>query len=211
MKIALSLSGQPRFVKQCFENIKANIIEPNNITDIYVHIWAPKLLYQLVNNPYGTEQDIEDIRNLYKPTKTIIEEPKEFEEIVPKDSVYYLYNFVSQSMFYSIKRGMEMIDESYDCYCRLRFDLQFFHPIKFSDYNMAHANIPTVFDNRVCDHFGFGDITVKRAYENALGECKNYYLETNKFTPEEILEMSFNKNKVPITKHGWAKPVIYRG
>jgi len=39
MRIALCFSGQPRDVGACYNSFKENIIKPNNITDIFIHIW----------------------------------------------------------------------------------------------------------------------------------------------------------------------------
>lgn len=39
MKVALCLSGQPRFVKECYNGIKQNLIEPNS-ADVFIHTWS---------------------------------------------------------------------------------------------------------------------------------------------------------------------------
>ncbi len=47
MKVALCMSGQPRFLDECYESILKNIIEPNN-PDIFLHAWS----YEDENEPY---------------------------------------------------------------------------------------------------------------------------------------------------------------
>jgi len=42
IKIALCLSGQPRFFERGYEFIKKNIIDPNDNVDIFTHLWFDK-------------------------------------------------------------------------------------------------------------------------------------------------------------------------
>lgn len=39
MRVALCLSGQPRFVRECYDGIKQHLIDPNN-PDIFIHTWS---------------------------------------------------------------------------------------------------------------------------------------------------------------------------
>ena len=39
MKVALCISGQPRGLETSLEHVIKNVIEPNNIEDIFIHTW----------------------------------------------------------------------------------------------------------------------------------------------------------------------------
>ena len=49
VKIALCLTGQPRFVGECYQNIYENLIRPNGIEDVFAHIWFNK---EMCNKSY---------------------------------------------------------------------------------------------------------------------------------------------------------------
>ena len=76
MNIALLFSGQFRFVEEAYPSIKANLIDPNNIEDVFIHGWYDE---DLLEKPYKyggigqwqhqrIKRDIHEIaRDLYKP------------------------------------------------------------------------------------------------------------------------------------------------
>lgn len=80
MKIALCLSGQPRFIEETFQNIKSNLLDKYDV-DLFVHTW-----YDSIPNPYNTtphliyeKEQLEDcIKELYKPVSFKIEKQKTF-------------------------------------------------------------------------------------------------------------------------------------
>lgn len=86
MKTALLLHGQPRFVEECFNYIKTNLLIPNNC-DVFIHMWYDDAL---VNNPYKfggsggwinqrIKQNIDKkIIELYGPVSYSIEAEKSF-------------------------------------------------------------------------------------------------------------------------------------
>jgi hypothetical protein len=83
MKIALCLSGQPRFVEEAYPNIFKTIIEPND-PDVFLHAWYDKDMIgtNFVNysvngwdnnkdkSKYQKGTDLK-ILDLYKPKKYI--------------------------------------------------------------------------------------------------------------------------------------------
>jgi len=85
VKIALCLSGQPRFVSECYPSIYENIIRPNGIEDVFAHIWFNE---EMCDKPYkyggagGWEhQRISKlsphmINYFYKPKLLQVETPK---------------------------------------------------------------------------------------------------------------------------------------
>lgn len=87
MKIAICFSGEPRFVDKCHDMIKRNIIDPNNIVDVFVHTWYDnsiinkKLYTDAVSSFANSTIDLgvtDKIVDLYKPKKIIIDSPRHF-------------------------------------------------------------------------------------------------------------------------------------
>ena len=129
MRYAVQISGQPRNVKECYENIYQNIIEPNN-ADVFLHTWIDPNIFgknyianwvkkeailvqkddpnkskynDIASNPIP--HDIKEIvLTLYKPKKYLTEIPKQFEydKILDSNRAIYLDPQDSLSFFYSM-------------------------------------------------------------------------------------------------------------
>jgi hypothetical protein len=94
MKIAICFSGQPRFVSECYQGIKYNLIEANrdHHIDIFVHTWfseeiSEKILYHNEFSSFSGEAKIkktavEEIKELYNPLHLLVEPPMDFLPIV---------------------------------------------------------------------------------------------------------------------------------
>jgi hypothetical protein len=86
MKIALIISGQPRFVKECAASLINNIIDKNNV-DVFAHLWFDE---KLTNTPYKYEGNwtsqtissdaVDSFKNLYHPKLIEIEESFLFQD-----------------------------------------------------------------------------------------------------------------------------------
>jgi len=85
MKVALCISGQPRYAEETYPYIYNNIILPNN-ADVFIHMNYSKETKYIerthLDNPHKNciyKDNIDDIvLQLYKPIKYQIEEPKSF-------------------------------------------------------------------------------------------------------------------------------------
>lgn len=101
-KIAVCLSGQPRFVKECYPGIYNNLISPNN-ADVFIHTWQYDETE--ANHPYKfggdggwKHQRINkfshvDAVKLYKPLVHEIEEKRVFK--MPSVSLLRGFQFYS--------------------------------------------------------------------------------------------------------------------
>jgi len=85
MKVALCMSGQPRFLEHCYPSIKNNVIDTNN-PDIFMHTWS----YEDSSEPYKyggdggwkdqriTAKDHDRAIELYNPLKQQIQPSQKF-------------------------------------------------------------------------------------------------------------------------------------
>lgn len=86
MKIALCFSGQPRFVSECSEYIKQNVIRDYDV-DVFAHLWFDESL-QKEPYKYGgdgnwvnqriSENAIDEFKRIYNPVSVITESSKKF-------------------------------------------------------------------------------------------------------------------------------------
>jgi len=164
MKVALCLSGQPRFVEYTYQKIKENIIDPNN-ADVFIHTWYDKDLigknftdynasgwnYNSTNSKYKENIDL-IINEVYKPKKMIAEKEKNFyddnlkiEKTINKHAQHYSKKYFSKMLYsswYSILKSNTLKEEyrlendiKYDYVIRARFDCQLNRKLNCSNYD----------------------------------------------------------------------------
>ena len=206
MKIALCFSGQPRFIEKCYPNILKNILEPNGMPDIYVHTWFPEPHpkgHRILDNHIGDKDGIENIIKLYNPKRILVEKPIQFETLLEESNIYSQYQYITQSMFYSIKESMRHLMADIDIICRIRFDDIFHQPIKFVEHTVNSIYLKREISGRLNDHFAFGPTNLMTHYANSYFHIKEYAKLHNKITPEDVLEYTLQQNNCPITSHNW--------
>jgi hypothetical protein len=163
MKIALCISGQPRIPEKTFGSIKNNVIDPNNITDVFVHSWWNKEWKdeQWVDR-HGKNKisllkknSFDFIREHYKPLKMEVEHNdcsrylnrEYFEKLdcTIKGDVLHV-----QSMYHSIQKVNELKNlykrenkiDKYDWVIRMRFDYVFNKPIIINNLDPNNIHVP---------------------------------------------------------------------
>lgn len=107
MKVALCLSGQPRFYStDSYKSLQKHIIKPYS-ADVFIHSWinetndyscAP---WAGISDCFIPSSVAEDLKNLYKPKKIVFEESREFPEYHSKNPSDYITRN-APSMFYSM-------------------------------------------------------------------------------------------------------------
>jgi hypothetical protein len=143
-----------------FDYLKKNVITEN--TDIFFHGWD--------DDP----QDSERLINMINPKKYILEKQISF------DHPYKHYNFVpdgpwntkdylnnNYSRFYSLKKVMELVDDSYDMVLISRFDNVFYEKINFTLLNPENFYVSHW--NHLDEGWGFNDGWFISGYENMKG------------------------------------------
>jgi hypothetical protein len=207
MRIALCISGQPRFFKEGYASLKENFLNRYDC-DIFIHSWHSN---DLVGQSYDTthngsankvgiiEKNIpEYILNLYKPTKYLFEEPKIFPSVLSYTSEN-LKDGVNPngvySMFYSIFKANEIkkqyeieIAKEYDIVIRLRFDLQYNSLLQLENFDNSKLYVlrsgnPLVY----YDIFGFGSSSLMNEYANVYYDIEKVWDPNKHFIGENIL------------------------
>ena len=150
MKIALCLSGQPRGLPNSFNLLKDNLIEPNNITDIFIHNWFDSIL---IGKPFDSAQpcqsekigvwneNTEQILKSLSPKKIILEPPKTFNEFNDLEDLPHAIQTRLSSAFYSaftcnsLKKNYEQENNFiYDIVIKTRIDINYHKKIVINNF-----------------------------------------------------------------------------
>jgi hypothetical protein len=176
MKIALCLSGLPRFYSEAYSFIYEALIEPNN-ADVFLHTWT---------NDKCVESEI---INMYKPKKYLIESQRKFENTDMDHNVmlssyaryYTKENFTSMiySSWYSVQQANLLKEQyrlennfTYDYVIRARFDTIFNKKVKCEEYNSDVINISCrdlPVNDMIDDRFAFSSNNNMNIYSNIFG------------------------------------------
>jgi hypothetical protein len=129
MKIAICISGQARNFKQSYNSLKTHLLDKYDC-DVYFHTWKTPH-FESTNFGFGntqytlTDNDYNDLIQLYNPKKYIIEKPIVFDASEYKCPIWRQPLNNTLSMFYSIYKSIQLIDEEYDYVIRTRFDIDY--------------------------------------------------------------------------------------
>ena len=129
MKIAICISGQARNFKQSYDSLKTYFLDKHDC-DIYFHTWKTPN-FESTNFGFGnthyslTDNDYNDLIQLYKPKDYIIEKPIVFDASGIKCPIWRQPLNNSLSMFYSIYKSTQLIEGEYDYVVRTRFDIDY--------------------------------------------------------------------------------------
>jgi hypothetical protein len=172
MKVAVCLSGQPRFAEHAYPNIYETLIKPNN-ADVFFHCWYDKELvgkpyvnyhvngWDYSNNKSQYQNNMDELLlNLYKPKKYIFENEKNFidtklelDDILKTHARHYTREYfvnMLYSSWYSINKSNLLKEQyrlendvKYDFIIRARFDTTLNHIINCSMLNKEYLYTDT--------------------------------------------------------------------
>lgn len=183
MKLAIIISGQPRNLKIGYNSLKQFYLHKYDC-DIFIHTWFDKIFSLSV---------YEEMINLFKPKKILIEEQIIFDKKNIKDPQWNVSLQNLLSMYYSMYMGNKlrnMCEEyneiKYDFIMRMRSDLQIYRPIelekiekdKLAVYKWTQLTPTPNFDYNtigMSDVFALGNSEIMNKYFN-LYENAMYYL-----------------------------------
>lgn len=129
MKIAICISGQARNFKQSYDSLKTYFLDRYNC-DVYFHTWKTSN-FESTNFGFGntryslTNNDYNDLIQLYKPKDYIIEKPIVFDASGIICPIWRQPLNNTLSMFYSIYRSIQLVEDEYDYIVRTRFDIDY--------------------------------------------------------------------------------------
>jgi hypothetical protein len=138
MKIAICISGQPRNFKIGYESLKTYFLDKYDC-DIYFHTWKVNN-FESTNFGFGNHQyyfdkdDYYSLNFLYQPKNHILENPIVFDMSNYKCPIWRQPLNNTLSMFYSIYKSFQLVEENYDYVVRTRFD------IDYSKFNLEWPN-----------------------------------------------------------------------
>lgn len=129
MKIAICISGQPRNFKQSYESLKKYFLNKYDC-DIYFHTWKinnfESTNFGFGNNQYSlTENDYIELIELYQSKKYVLEQPIIFDASEYKCPIWRQPLNNTLSMFYSLYKSFQLVEEKYDYVVRTRFDIDY--------------------------------------------------------------------------------------
>lgn len=234
MKVAVCLSGQLRWVEECYKEINNKIIAPNN-ADVFIHSWYSDTLADKVFTEHGQnslfykgqlQKNADKLAvKLYKPLNSIFEEQKDFSDLSKNiDISPYSTPAINQfSMFYSIFKCNQLkkqheIDNKfiYDAVIRCRFDLQPYQNFKAENFDLNVINAKS--DCRhtsycINDHFAISNSKNMDVYSDTYNYLIKYYSEDKEpFCPEILLGYGLRYDqtrKVDVKLHNFATSIKY--
>jgi hypothetical protein len=218
MKIALCFSGQPRYLKDGYENIYENILSKYS-PDVFVHTWwddsmknkkmelSPTLSYK--RNYYWEENSLDIIKSLYSPKILLNESQIEFDtysnvnyELCSPKNVH--------SMLYSIEKSNEIKKTYekknnfiYDAVIRCRFDTVF-HKFDVDLYqiNLTYINCFVMDCGSLNDQFAISTSENMDKYSSVYSNLEKYQKSGwTRFIGEKLLEHHLDSNNL-----NWKNP-----
>jgi hypothetical protein len=204
MKIAVCLSGQPKFFEKSFAYVSKNLFYNFNELDIFFHSWQTNL----------TEEEKNKLINLYKPKKYLFENEKLHILNYPfKQSTTSPNNVFS--MFYSIKKSNELKKQyeeennfKYDWVFRLRYD--FALNKKFDEDILNTLSKQSVYLNNFeqspnphcADCFGFSSSENMNIYSDTYSNIMKYGFGNTILAGEAMLYRQLIANNISLSIFG---------
>lgn len=190
MKIALCFSGQPRFIEECADNIKQNLIDGYDV-DVYAHGWwhesyKGKVIAFESESTFSDTSEASDIFNdTYKPVKSFFEPQIDFSKFMSRYDMTKNFCGISNEIFvkkaiftqlsslYSIMMADQLVGPDrlkYDIIARVRTDLLFSQKIEWEKFLNEGLKVsdgrPVAGWGPCCDWFSFGDPYSIMAFAN---------------------------------------------
>ena len=233
-KIALVFAGQPRHVRECYEQfLQPNLLDINDDMDVFFHCWYDKAdvgkEYDCSDWAKGTasvatEDAIDEICELYKPKAFTVEPQKEFE--LPREYTFAgdQKQHIPYSMFYSVMESMklkkqweEVNDFTYDWVIRCRFDFGLITPIKIDELDSELVHLPNncqIHPGATPDSYNDMFSLSKSEYADHYGDTFNhideYYEDGVKYVQEPILGHHFIKHEIPVEPQPYSFRLVGR-
>lgn len=234
MKIALCISGQPRFIEEAFPYIKKNIIDCNDQVDVFLHCWfsAEEVGKRFSHTSDTTreqgngiikEDTIKLLQALYKPISLQAEPQVDFSDKVKPEYTAARDKtnpFATFSMWESIarcnalkKHHEEARGFTYDTVIKARFDLKLESPLIINDfdktclYTSGHNPNPKLVE----DIIFYASSEVMDNVVDLPHLLDNHFHTINIWNNEQLLHTHCAFKAIPIKKEKDWKFTLARG
>lgn len=185
MKAAILISGQPRNYQRGYEELRKTYLDKYNC-DVFLHTWdAPKQTAtqffpnRPVNEYTFNDGWVDELLNLYKPIKYIIEPPKIFDADGVVDPMWRQPLQATRSMYYSIAQTFALTNPGYDCYIRCRFDIRYEESTsRLEELDLTKLHVWDWDTDERVKHRGYYDVFAVGTYDT-LGIYSNVYDRLN--------------------------------
>tara|TARA_B100000900_G_scaffold367616_1_gene344232 strand:+ start:349 stop:1089 length:741 start_codon:yes stop_codon:yes gene_type:complete len=209
IKIAICLSGEPRNTMASFPYIYENFLnlDPNLYQiDTYSYSFnsfRALPMYNFKKHIIDTEAEADVFNKWFFPIEKKFT-PECLNQIVNTSNRVITNQSMIQNIFlmwYNIKNCWDLIQEKYDIYIRLRYDLVFPHPIPTEYFIQQILNNKTdiiipgdeiEYSNKFCDFLAIGNYKSMSYYSNMINNLLNLMNKYNNFYPEYLLQKHLN-------------------
>jgi hypothetical protein len=206
-KIALCLSGLIRSSFFCFPYIYNSFLNNQYDLDVFIHTWN--------NSP---------IIDLYKPKKIEIENQKQvLDYLIPQiklnSNVKIEGNIINNiSMYHSIKRCSDLVDNSYDIIIRCRFDLLLQEKINLKvilndilskNYDIYIPNIEFNMGG-YNDQLAVGSYNSMKIYSDCIFSISKIANQTGRWHPETFLKKYLDEFNMTIYQDDYDYRLVRR-
>lgn len=229
MKVALCLSGQPRSVKECYDYIANNLINPNSIEDIFIHLWwRPEFETTGIYGQIIEKKILNFIEYSYRPKVFVVENDKDKIFWTPEDiksskigegvipgmfSMFYSRNASNLlRVEYTKKNNIQ-----YDAIIFNRFDNYIRRPIIIDKFDLTAVNTTDYVDRPadltyVNDIIIIGNEKIANIYASIYDNLPLISLHLYNFFGETILGKWFLMNNLTIheSMHYPGDVILYR-
>lgn len=132
MKTAVILSGDARTFRACYPSLKSNILDQNDC-DIFLHLY--------------NDADKDDVLNTYKPVAYMSEDKEavtvEIDPVCNSNKPPEVTPISIFCQWRNIKKAFSLVDESYDCVLKARYDIKYTNPLDLSRFDMKQVHVPS--------------------------------------------------------------------
>jgi len=201
MKVALCISGQPRGIPFSIKFIRENLVDPNGITDIFIHTWYHKdwdnRLFDSAqpnqNERVGSWKPQTDalLQKFLEPISMVCDKPNPFEEYSNLPQPGTCDQSKIASLFYGMWKANELkreheikTGEKYDLVIRTRLDLVYKKPVILPDL-LANINYDS---NSVYTPAMYQEHRMNDSYSTSTGTLYSSMADTFAFGSSETMD-----------------------
>jgi hypothetical protein len=229
MKIALTISGQPRRYRHGFKELKRWFLDRYDI-DVYLHAWQDKQFYKYNFHDHGKLQRVynveestyENLVNWYQPKDYLFEKAIKFDATDLKGQHNQRLNS-QMGMWMSLKRAWDLVEKSgikYDLVIKTRYDLLWTHRVAetcpfLEDITQVNPEAVNFFEypphwnmaDQLNDTFAVGGYDVMKIYHNVFPQMlrtifvdpEYYNYYFDMFVNETLLRQHLRNHGVPLS------------